>query len=760
MQKLFYSLLFVALLFNSMHAQPSFGIGTDAPNSNAILDVFSIDRGVLIPRLTNAQRTAISGLGTTEEGLLIYNTTDSEFNYWNGSLWIAFPAAGTDDDWHEESLTTAPNDINDDIFTMGNVGIGKNTTDHPLDIETSLETALNIAGDYSGTNNNNLVNLDRTMTTYNLSGHRQSAIINMEVNGSLPNTAIGYSHTMYGTRRNFNVSGAGYINNVMMEHNYLVGSFSSTGNQIYGNYSNIRPNYTGTAHGVTYGAYLSLGSSGNGSETGIRTDVRGTADGWKTGIQNYVDGDPDQSAYTGDIYYYGVYNDVQSGGDDRGGVHGTYNRVNRDAAGKAYGTYNIVYNAYQGNAYGNYTQVYGNNGTNYGDYIYMSQFSTGDTVYAIYDSIASHASNTNPKYGIFSAVDDLTYGYAGFFRGRVAIGTNRTNHYIMPQSRGLNGQIMQTDGAGNVSWVSASSSDADWFVENSTSSPTSINETIYTEGNVGIGTSTPSAFGKLQIVAPDLYYGIQIDHDNNINGSLQGIYIDADHNYNGYTSTYGILAQPRVTNSTTSGSGLYGVYAQAQDYKTNGTSGTRYTYGLYGTTFVSSTSGTSHSRGVYGSFGGNADFEYAGYFAGDVYSTGAYTTSDKNLKQDIDTYKGALENINKLNPVTYKYKTERYPMLNLPEGPQIGLIAQELETIFPNMVKRADEGPQRIPLEQAIEMGISYTETETEGIVEVGENVEILAINYSNLVPVLIKAIQEQESKIEKLEKRITELED
>ncbi len=753
MQKLFYSLLIVALLFNSMNAQPSFGIGTDTPNSNAILDVFSTDRGVLIPRLTNAQRTAISGLGTTEEGLLIYNTTDSEFNYWNGSIWISFPAAGTDDDWHEESLTTAPNDINDDIFTMGNVGIGKNTADHPLDIETSLETALNIAGDYSGTTTNHLVNLDRNLTTYNLSSHQQSSILNMEVNGNLPNTAIGYNHTMYGTRRNFNVSGAGYINDVMMEHNLLIGSFSSTSNQIYGNYSNIRPNYTGTGHGFTFGAYLSLGSSGNGSETGIRTDVRGTADGWKTGIQNYVNGDPDQSAYTGDIYYYGVYNTVQSSGDDRGGVYGTYNQVNRYAAGKAYGTYNKVYNTYQGNAYGNYTQVYGNNGTNYGDYIYMSQFSTGDTVYAIYDSIASHASNTNPKYGIFSAVDDLTYGYAGFFRGRVAIGTNRTNHYIMPQSRGLNGQIMQTDGAGNVSWVSASSSDADWFTENTTSSPTSINNNIYTNGRVGIGTSTPYVAASLNILPANLNYGILIDHDRAVPTTGYGLYIDLDHTLGSSldADNYGIYSS--ILKDGPSNSYLYGNFTFANDYQT-GTSN-RYCYGVYGYAYSAYTPGVSRACGIFGTVGGMADVAYAGYFNGDVYSAGTYNTSDKKLKQNISPYHGALEKIGKLNPVKFNYKNEQYPLINLPKGEQIGLIAQEVKQVFPNMVKRADIGPQKIPLEQAIELGLSYTKTDEEGIVEVNSNEDILAVNYTNLVPVLIKAMQEQQEKIEKLEQEI-----
>lgn len=66
-------------------AQGSVGIGTATPNASAALDIVSTTKGVLVPRMTLAQRNAIA---TPSIGLLVYNTTDSRFDYWNGAKWV------------------------------------------------------------------------------------------------------------------------------------------------------------------------------------------------------------------------------------------------------------------------------------------------------------------------------------------------------------------------------------------------------------------------------------------------------------------------------------------------------------------------------------------------------------------------------------------------------------------------------------------------------------------------------------------------
>jgi hypothetical protein len=60
-------------------------------NSSALLDLQSTTSGTLITRMTEAQRDAIVSPAT---GLLIYNTDDNEFNFYNGSAWTPISGSG------------------------------------------------------------------------------------------------------------------------------------------------------------------------------------------------------------------------------------------------------------------------------------------------------------------------------------------------------------------------------------------------------------------------------------------------------------------------------------------------------------------------------------------------------------------------------------------------------------------------------------------------------------------------------------------
>lgn len=84
-------LVILAMLLNVNVFSQGVGINADGsePNYKAILDVKSITKGFLMPRLTKVQRDAVFGLGNSEIGMLIFQTDNNTgFYFWNGSVWI------------------------------------------------------------------------------------------------------------------------------------------------------------------------------------------------------------------------------------------------------------------------------------------------------------------------------------------------------------------------------------------------------------------------------------------------------------------------------------------------------------------------------------------------------------------------------------------------------------------------------------------------------------------------------------------------
>jgi hypothetical protein len=104
--------------------------------------------------------------------------------------------------------------------------------------------------------------------------------------------------------------------------------------------------------------------------------------------------------------------------------------------------------------------------------------------------------------------------------------------------------------------------------------------------------------------------------------------------------------------------------------------------------------------------------------------------SDEKLKENITDATPKLDSINQVRVVNYN-------LISDPENKQLGVIAQELEQIFPNMV---EEFPDKD--NNGNDLG---TTTKT--------------VKYSVFVPMLIKAIQEQQAIIEALTARIEALE-
>jgi len=83
-----YLLLVTLLISASLSAQ--IGVDTTSPNASSALDVVSTNKGVLLPRMTQAERNGIP-VGAAQTGLLIYQTDVSPgFYYYNGTVWTTF----------------------------------------------------------------------------------------------------------------------------------------------------------------------------------------------------------------------------------------------------------------------------------------------------------------------------------------------------------------------------------------------------------------------------------------------------------------------------------------------------------------------------------------------------------------------------------------------------------------------------------------------------------------------------------------------
>ena len=140
--------------------------------------------------------------------------------------------------------------------------------------------------------------------------------------------------------------------------------------------------------------------------------------------------------------------------------------------------------------------------------------------------------------------------------------------------------------------------------------------------------------------------------------------------------------------------------------------------------------------------GGTSGPHYAGYFDGDLVYTGNFgMASDANLKTNIDTLQNAISVINQLKPKQFNFDQAGHPSMSLPSGLQYGLIAQELETVLPNLVNN----------------NVHPAKKDTAGNVVVPP-VNFKSVEYEQLIPFLIKGMQEQQAQIKKQDSLITAL--
>jgi len=129
----------------------------------------------------------------------------------------------------------------------------------------------------------------------------------------------------------------------------------------------------------------------------------------------------------------------------------------------------------------------------------------------------------------------------------------------------------------------------------------------------------------------------------------------------------------------------------------------------------------------------SAEFQYIGGLTSDAQaqidalgSRSEGNSSDMRFKKNISTVSGALEKLSKLNPVNYNWRQDEFKNKGFNDKKQWGFIAQEVEKVMPELV------------------GVDKD--------------DYLTLNYTGFVPLLTKAMQEQQTEIDNQQKEIDEL--
>lgn len=488
------------------------GINTTSPDAQ--LHIKSSDQaapsntdGILIPKI---DAFPITNPTAAQQGMMVYLTTVSAgkqpgFYYWDNTgtpQWkpIAGNPVAADADWYEVGGTTPPDAITDAMYHTGNVAIGKNSPNYKLEVEendSSKPYAVRVA------HTNPLLNSISGSFSAAISGALAGGIIrasNNTVAASGGMDGVGLNNLMSGNSS----GGITGVNNSLSTsgggvRTGLSNAFTGSGTGLMFGVSNgfvggsalvstgMDTAFTGAPTGGSVGISNRILDSGNLDKVGVRNAISNSGTGSHTGIENTFSGNNALNQWgvksefigTGATTVYGTHNTISSTGDMF--HYGTYNAMSGTGSGEHYGTQNIMSGSGSGKQFGleNNISVSGNNvhygvqnylngsgtgthtgvrnwlsgsgsGTQYGIDNYIDNTGNGDK-YGIYNRILPLG--TGIHYGVYSDVRKAN-SYAGYFVGRFSIGSTLTDNYIMPASRGTANQVMQTDGSGNVSWVS------------------------------------------------------------------------------------------------------------------------------------------------------------------------------------------------------------------------------------------------------------------------------------------------------------------
>ncbi len=245
--------------------------------------------------------------------------------------------------------------------------------------------------------------------------------------------------------------------------------------------------------------------------------------------------------------------------------------------------------------------------------------------------------------------------------------------------------------------------------------------TIKNDGRIGIGTLFPGSF--LDIRCPNVFTG-------NTHGNLNIMTTDPQNADVGGSITLGGNVNSAANNQA--------FFASIEGRKSSNAEGNVSGY----LSFKTNNGGLAERMRIteIGRVGiGCSSPAYALHVIGDITAEGGVlrassaivntsitACSDIRYKKRIEPLKNSIDKIKMLNGVSYYWKKEEFPDRDFSDGKQIGIIAQELEKVYPELVSTDANGYK--------------------------------SVDYSRLAPILLEAVKEQQQTIEALKNDILKI--
>jgi hypothetical protein len=226
-----FSLVLWCPLFSQSILQQTLSINTagTAADPSALLDVAATDKGILVPRMTSAQRGGITAPAT---GLLVFDLDSGSFQFFNGTVWVNLSTPKILADADGNTKIQVEENPNEDVirFDLGGdekMVLQKNAAGHArLELPTAL-TFNTFVGEGAGSANNtglrntalgfqallaNTAGYDNVATGKGALAHNTTGFYNTALGSSAlgdntigqSNTAAGFQTLLQNTTGNYN----------------------------------------------------------------------------------------------------------------------------------------------------------------------------------------------------------------------------------------------------------------------------------------------------------------------------------------------------------------------------------------------------------------------------------------------------------------------------------------------------------------------------------------------------------------------------